>query len=96
MYTMKTINLPILNTRKNCFILVECPEEGYFHISWLLKDNSVVLFENIQDNYPSEALVIYDSIDDYFESIQNVDWLHDEEWVVVNNAKEYGFPFFKK
>lgn len=92
----KTITLSRYNDRKSCFIMGEQPDEAFLHMSWLLDDNSVIVFENTQGDDPPEALMIHDSIEDYFDSIKHLEWLRNEEWIVVNGAEEYGFPHVKR
>lgn len=87
------VNLPTLLTEKDGLVYVRTHDEHYIHQSFELENGTIVVFESIPGNYPSNALVTFKNREEYIESIKEVSWINDSEYIIKNNLEEDGFPF---
>ena len=91
---VQTVQIPGLLTNREGLLYCRNTEDA-IHQSWQLADGKVIVFESIPINYPSNALIVYENIDEYIESIREVDWINDYE-NSYNRSDEIvkkGYPF---
>lgn len=81
---------------KECLLKISDAEQGYLHQSWMIGDE-VIIYENIPCNYPAAYLSVSSTIEEYFDSIREVDWINDRNNILINeiNVEDHGttFPF---
>ncbi|NYE57202.1 hypothetical protein [Carboxydothermus ferrireducens] len=62
---------------KDAFVAVEYNDDYNmrFHYAWELKDGKILVAEYISENYPSFSIFTFDSLEEYLEAIEGVDWI---------------------
>lgn len=94
MLESRSVQIPVNLDDRNCLLKVK----GMFdeiHQSWLLPDGKIVAYENVPGNWPSSALMVWDSIGEYVAVIKEVDWICPKN--ILESQDEvlapFGFPF---
>lgn len=95
MNTIK-MTMPRYLDDKCCLLKVETEIDQYVHQSWLLPEGQVISYENIPTNYPSGSLVVWESLEEYIDTIKDVEWINNENNILKQDEeilKPVGFPF---
>lgn len=90
-----TITMPKYMDEKVSLLHVRSYDNSTLHQSWKTNDGRIIAFESNQEDYPANALIIFDDINEYVETIRNVEWMNDRT-LIVNQSEELkmkGFPF---
>lgn len=87
------IDIPQYLTEKEGLVYVRTHDENNLHQSFLLEDGQVLVFESLPNNYPSNALCVFETIENYLEAIQEIEWINDQTYIVRHQLEAYGFPF---
>jgi|GEM_PF-4410971 len=85
---MKKFNVVLDEFKDGKDALVCVFAEVGIHVSWALEDGKIISFEYVYSNYPPANFCIWESIDEYLEAIEDVDW-------IINNIDENSPLFFK-
>lgn len=89
------VTLPAYQDQKSGLLTVST-ESGNIHQSYLTDEGYVVVFEFIPCNFPASAMAVYENLEEYVESIQNISWVNDQHYVISEAAtelEELGYPF---
>ena len=69
------INIDEYNDRKTALVDIEIEQGRKIHRLFLSNDGKVIAYEMIAENYPSWALIVFDSIFEYYNEIKDIDWI---------------------
>lgn len=81
-----SVELMTFMNEKDGLLYSRSSESGSIHQSFLLGDGRVLVFESIPENYPSNALCLFESIQAYFEAIRDVSWIVDLDNIIKDNS----------
>lgn len=68
------VNMNDFYSEKSALVNVKL-EDKKTHLSILTDDEKVLVFEDIPFNSPSWCFYVEDNIEDYYNTIKNVDWI---------------------
>lgn len=77
-------------------LLTVSTESGYIHQSYLTDEGHVLVFEFNPYNYPASIMGLHDNLEKYVESIKEVSWINEPEWIRTYDEELLGgagFPF---
>lgn len=80
MFKKASVTLPYYAGTKDSLAFLNT-EEGNMHCSFSTEEGKVVAFEHIPENYPTTALLLYDSVEEYKECLKNLAPWFQEEFV---------------
>ena len=63
---------------KRALLDIEKSEIGKVHRSVPTNGDEIIAYEEIAENDPSWAILVFDDAEEYLEEIRNVDWIMDE------------------
>ena len=72
------IDVETYQDKKTALVDVEKPQEGKVHRSVPTNGEEIVAYEEIPENYPSWAIIVFDDAQEYLREIRNVDWIMEE------------------
>jgi Ni,Fe-hydrogenase III large subunit len=72
------INIDEYNDKKTALVDIEVDQGNKIHRSFLSNDGKIIAYEMIAENYPAWALIVFESIFEYYNEIKEVDWIISE------------------
>jgi len=72
------IGMDEYNDGKTALVDIEIDQGSKIHRAFLSNDGKIIAYEMIAENYPSWALIVFESISEYYNEIKNVDWIISE------------------
>jgi hypothetical protein len=86
-------------TEKNCILYVDATEvnKKELHFAWFSDDEKTInVFELSDLDYPAVAVFTWNSIEEYIDSIKDVGWINNKDYIIKYDKdvlEERGFPF---
>lgn len=72
------IDMDEYNDGKTALVDIEIDQGSKIHRSFLSNDGKIIAYEMIAENYPAWALIVFESIFEYYNEIKDVDWIISE------------------
>ena len=83
------INIDEYNDGKTALVDIEIDQGSKIHRSFLSNDGKIIAYEMIAENYPCWALIVFDSLSEYYNEIKDIDWIISEIKIsILDTIKE--------
>ncbi|GGA80132.1 hypothetical protein [Ornithinibacillus halotolerans] len=89
------VNLSKYMDEKTGLLTVREWDNSKIHQSWKINEGRIIVFESNLEDFPANALLLFEDIDEYIEAIKDVRWINCEDFI-INHSEDFrkmGFPF---